>query len=109
MREKKALKRKQNLLRLLKRAIAENTHEPSPVCVEWRDASGIACGWTSSNEIHERGQEEPLILTCGWLIEQHKTYILVALSMDPTAETYDMVLKIPRENIRKMKRLAWPK
>ena len=105
MRKGKALKRKQNLLKLLKRAIGENSLKYVPVIVEWRDASGIACGWTPSEEVQARGSEEPYILTCGFLIESKKSYILVALSVDPTAGTCDMVLKIPRENIRKLRKL----
>jgi hypothetical protein len=69
------------------------------VLIEWKDAES-ADSWTPANEIDH---DYALIKSVGWLINENKKTVTLALNHDTKNEAYSCILKIPKGMIKSRK------
>lgn len=72
------------------------------VCVDWIDAFSVD-PWTPAEEISEA--DPCLIVSVGIVVSIDKLNLVLALNIDPAADTVSCVMNIPRGMVKKIRRL----
>jgi hypothetical protein len=88
-------------------AMARRPKTPHPpiVFVEWHDSAVLSSGWKNREEILNDGATDwpELLVAAGFLLEQTKRYIVLAVAMNTVPDDACCVMQIPRSDIVSMR------
>lgn len=82
---------------------------PQLYYIEWSDAVSTSEGWNSREEVLMWGKNNDcLIKQAGYILEDNKTYLLVASkynAQEATEDKYSELTKIPKTWLKKKKKI----